>query len=226
MDKILQLSVPMKKKEVRNLFGLVNYYRHFIANFVSISAPLSDLLRKGTPEKVQWTPRCDQSLAEIKRPFSSPPILVIPDMQETFVVRSDASYFGIGAVLLQDRDGNLMPCRYVLILTEHSWVFSVAGMWLCFTSLIWCVCVVIGWLGHVTTASFGRSYTLARSLEQWSILVLFFVLNSRGQSWLQVVADLSDCRRYSLNFYTTLCIWAHTIFYPIEAAIEFVLYFA
>ncbi|GFO03171.1 reverse transcriptase [Plakobranchus ocellatus] len=112
MDKILQLSVPMKKNEVRSPLGLVNYYRHFIDNFASISAPLSDLLRKGTPEKVQWTPRCDQSLAEIKRPFSSPPILVIPDMQETFIVRSDASDFGIGAVLLEDRDGTLMPCQY------------------------------------------------------------------------------------------------------------------
>ncbi|GFN92527.1 retrovirus-related pol polyprotein from transposon 297 [Plakobranchus ocellatus] len=96
MDKILQLSVPVKKKEVRSLFGLVNYYRHFIANFASIAAPLSDLLRKGTPEKVQWTPRCDQSL----------PILIIPDMQETFIVRSDASDFGIGAILLQDREGS------------------------------------------------------------------------------------------------------------------------
>ncbi|GFO13150.1 Pol polyprotein [Plakobranchus ocellatus] len=112
MDKILQLSIPVKKKEVRSLLGLVNYYRHFIADFASISAPLSDLLRKGTPEKVQWTPRCDQSLAEIKRLFSSPPILIIPDMQETFIVRSDASDFGVGAVLLQDRDGTLMPCRY------------------------------------------------------------------------------------------------------------------
>ncbi|GFN91149.1 reverse transcriptase [Plakobranchus ocellatus] len=112
MDKMLQLSIPVKKKEVRSLLGLVNYYRHFIADFASISAPLSDLLRKGTPEKVQWTPRCDQSLAEIKRLFSSPPILIIPDMQDTFIVRSDASDFGVGAVLLQDRDGTLMPCRY------------------------------------------------------------------------------------------------------------------
>ncbi|GFO40232.1 LOW QUALITY PROTEIN: transposon ty3-g Gag-Pol polyprotein [Plakobranchus ocellatus] len=63
--------------------------------------------------KAYWqVPRCDQSLAEIKRLFSSPPILIIPDTQETFVVRSDASDFGIGAELLQDRDGILMPCRY------------------------------------------------------------------------------------------------------------------
>ncbi|GFO31913.1 Pol polyprotein [Plakobranchus ocellatus] len=112
MDKILQLSVPVKKKKVCSPLCLVNYYRHFIANFASISAPLSDLLRKGIPEKVQWTPRCDQSLAEIKRLFSSPPILIIPDMQETFFVRSDASDFNIGAVLLQDRYETLMPCRY------------------------------------------------------------------------------------------------------------------
>ncbi|GFO16616.1 retrovirus-related pol polyprotein from transposon 17.6 [Plakobranchus ocellatus] len=51
MDKILQLPVPVKKKEVRSLLGLVNYFRHFIADFASISAPLSGLLRKGTPEK-------------------------------------------------------------------------------------------------------------------------------------------------------------------------------
>ncbi|GFN84706.1 reverse transcriptase [Plakobranchus ocellatus] len=112
LDKILQLSVPVKKKEVRSLLGLVHYYRHFIANFASISASLFDMLRKGTSEKVQWTPRCDQSLAEIKRLLSSPPILIIPDMQETFIVRFDASDFGIGAVLLQDREGILMPCRY------------------------------------------------------------------------------------------------------------------
>ncbi|GFO28894.1 reverse transcriptase [Plakobranchus ocellatus] len=33
-------------------------------------------------------------------------------MQETFNVTSGASDFGTGAVLLQDRDGTLMPCRY------------------------------------------------------------------------------------------------------------------
>ncbi|GFO42089.1 retrovirus-related pol polyprotein from transposon 17.6 [Plakobranchus ocellatus] len=36
----------------------------------------------------------------------------IAQESETFIVRSDASDFGIGAVLLQDRDGTLMLCRY------------------------------------------------------------------------------------------------------------------
>ncbi|GFO07950.1 reverse transcriptase [Plakobranchus ocellatus] len=85
---------------------------HVNTSILSIGSSSVEFLgHMGTPEKVQWTPRCDQSLVEIKRLFSSPPILIIPDMQETFIVRSDASEFGIGAVLLQDRDGILMLCR-------------------------------------------------------------------------------------------------------------------
>ncbi|GFO43054.1 Pol polyprotein [Plakobranchus ocellatus] len=118
MDKILQLSVPVKKKEVRSVLGLLNYYRHFIANFASISAPLSDLLRKGKAEKVQWTPRCDQSLAEIKRLFSSLPILIILDMQETFIVRSDASDFGTDASYFTQFQRHLL-FKHFILQTDH-----------------------------------------------------------------------------------------------------------
>ncbi|GFR76053.1 reverse transcriptase [Elysia marginata] len=111
-DKILNLAAPAKKKDVRRLLGLLNYYRHFIPNFAALTYPLSDLLVKGSPEKVQWSTRCDDSLREIQRLLSSSPILVIPGMREHFIVRSDASDRGIGAVLLQEKGGILMPCRY------------------------------------------------------------------------------------------------------------------
>ncbi|GFR70746.1 C-factor, partial [Elysia marginata] len=70
------------------------------------------LLVKGSPEKVQWSTRCDDSLREIQRLLSSSPILIIPDMREHFIVRSDASDRGIGAMLLQEKGSILMPCRY------------------------------------------------------------------------------------------------------------------
>ncbi|GFR65776.1 reverse transcriptase [Elysia marginata] len=112
LDKILNLAVLAKKKDVRSLLGLLNYYRHFIPNFAALTYPFSDLLVKGSPEKVQWSTRCDDSLREIQRLLSSSPILVIPYMRKHFIVRSDASDRGIGAVLLQEKGGILMPCRY------------------------------------------------------------------------------------------------------------------
>ncbi|GFS00790.1 transposon Tf2-12 polyprotein [Elysia marginata] len=52
------------------------------------------------------------STLSFKNLLSSDPILIIPDVEEQFVVRSDASDTGIGAVLLQERNQYLMPCRY------------------------------------------------------------------------------------------------------------------
>lgn len=46
----------MTKKQVRAFLGLAGYYRCFIPNFSSTAVPLSDLTRKGQPEKVRWGP--------------------------------------------------------------------------------------------------------------------------------------------------------------------------
>ncbi|GFO29311.1 Pol polyprotein [Plakobranchus ocellatus] len=99
--------------------------------YTAFQTPLG-LMQWGTPEKVQWTPRCDQSLAEIKRLFSSPPILIIPDMQETFIVRSDASDFGIGAVL--DLRMSMQTCcpDYVRLPRDDTsrTNYTSVGLWL------------------------------------------------------------------------------------------------
>ena len=54
LEKIRMAQRPTTKKEVRSFLGLVNYYRAHIPLFAAISPPLSDLTRKGQPNKVQW----------------------------------------------------------------------------------------------------------------------------------------------------------------------------
>ncbi|GFO34730.1 reverse transcriptase [Plakobranchus ocellatus] len=112
VSKLINLTVPTTKKQVRSFMGMLNYYRAFIPDFASIAAPLTNLLRKGSPEKVSWNQSCQQSFDTVKDLLSSDPILIIPDINEQFVVRSDASDTGLGAVLLQERNQLLMPCRY------------------------------------------------------------------------------------------------------------------
>ncbi|GFN91819.1 Pol polyprotein [Plakobranchus ocellatus] len=104
VSKLINLTVPTTKKQVRSFMGMLNYYRSFIPDFASIAAPLTNLLRKGSPEKVCWNQSCQQSFDTIKDLLSSDPILIIPDIKEQFVVRSDTSDTGLGAVLLQERN--------------------------------------------------------------------------------------------------------------------------
>ena len=54
LEKIRMAQRPTTKEEVMSFLGLVNYYRAHIPLFAANSAPLSDLTRKGQPNKVQW----------------------------------------------------------------------------------------------------------------------------------------------------------------------------
>ena len=112
ISKILKLGIPTTKKQVQSLMGLLNYYRKFIPNFAKLSTPLSNLVRKNQPNKVKWNNECNDSLIQIQSLFSSDPILTLPDLSLTFVVRADASDVAIGAMLLQNKDDILQPCYY------------------------------------------------------------------------------------------------------------------
>ena len=89
------------------LLGLVGYYQPFIPNFVAIAAPLSDLTRKGQPNKIVWGEPQERAYAILKKVVISKPILMLPDVNKKFVLRRDASDIGLGATLLQNRDGHI-----------------------------------------------------------------------------------------------------------------------
>ncbi|GFN96891.1 Zinc finger protein [Plakobranchus ocellatus] len=54
VEKVRNAPRPKMKREVRAFLGLVGYYKEFVPNFAAVSAPLSDLVRKGQPNIVNW----------------------------------------------------------------------------------------------------------------------------------------------------------------------------
>ena len=97
IDKICQAPVPQTVTQVRSFFGFAGYYRKFIDNY----ATLTDLTKKGRPPRVIWTEETDHAFKDLKTKLSSTPILKLPDFARRFVLRTDASDTGLGAVLLQ-----------------------------------------------------------------------------------------------------------------------------
>ena len=79
--------------------GLAGYYRRFIPGFSSLALPLTRLTRKGIP--FVWDDSCEQSFQELKTRLTSAPILAVSSGVEGFVVYTDASRQGLGAVLMQ-----------------------------------------------------------------------------------------------------------------------------
>ncbi len=104
---------PSTKSQVRAFLGLAGYYRCFIPNFSSLAAPLTDLTRKGQPEKVCWTPEAEEALRRVKMALSSEPVLRAPDFSCPFLLQTDASDTGLGAVLSQVQEGEEHPILYI-----------------------------------------------------------------------------------------------------------------
>ena len=112
VEKILCIKAPKTKKQVRSIIGLVNYYAKFLPNVASMLVPLHKLTEKGMPDKVLWTDQCQQAVSDIQEQISSKPVLILADLNQSFYVQTDASGVGLGAVLLQERDGLLRPCQF------------------------------------------------------------------------------------------------------------------
>lgn len=107
------IAVPTTKRKVRAFIGFMNFYRRFIPNFAEIAAPLTDLTAKKAPNKVVWRECHQLAFESLKKAITSYPVLHNPDFTKDFILQTDSSDRGIGAVLLQEVEGNRHPILYV-----------------------------------------------------------------------------------------------------------------
>ncbi|KAD4385317.1 hypothetical protein E3N88_25485 [Mikania micrantha] len=99
IQAVTKWSPPKTPTEIRSFLGLAGYYRRFIQDFAKIASPLTKLTRKNT--KFVWGEDQDKSFNELKTKLTQAPVLTLPDGPNDFVVYSDASYLGLGCVLMQ-----------------------------------------------------------------------------------------------------------------------------
>ena len=91
---------PTNIREVRGFLGLTGYYRRFIQHYGSIGATLTQRLKKGG---FKWSEESEGAFLKLKSAMMSLPILALPNFELPFEIETDASRFGVGAVLVQSR---------------------------------------------------------------------------------------------------------------------------
>ncbi len=110
VEKILKMPPPKDRKQMQSLYGMFSYYRRFLKNFASISAPLSSLL--STRRDFEWTPEAQGALEELKKLLVDGAVLAAVDEDLPFLVDTDASAYGVGAVLSQEQNGEERPIYF------------------------------------------------------------------------------------------------------------------
>ena len=87
--------------------GFSSYYRKFIKNFAQTARPLHRLTgnaskREGQKTEIPWGPEQQEAFEKLKIAITEAPVLAYPDFTKPFLVKTDASQRGLGAVLYQD----------------------------------------------------------------------------------------------------------------------------
>ena len=99
--KILEVSKPKSKKDLRSFLGAVGFYRKFIHRFAERAKSLTDITRKGEPNVLKWSKSADDAYLVLKSKISEHPVLRLPQFDKPMILCTDASDVGIGAVLMQ-----------------------------------------------------------------------------------------------------------------------------
>lgn len=105
VEAIRAIPPPKNIRQLRRFLGICQYQSKFLVNYARETAPLRELLKKN--HRWKWGDDQAQAFERTKELMSQAVLLEFPNENLPFIIQTDASSIGIGAILLQrDTDGN------------------------------------------------------------------------------------------------------------------------
>ncbi|GJR56611.1 putative reverse transcriptase domain-containing protein [Tanacetum coccineum] len=178
IESIKDWASPKTPMEIRQFLGLADYYRRFIKGFSKIAKSMTKLTQKGF--KFDWGEKEENAFQLIKQKLCSAPILALPEGSEDFVVYCDASYKGLGVVLMQREKVIVYASRQ---LKDHEKNYTTHDLEL--RSVVFALKIWRHYLYRTKCTMFTDYKSLQHILDQKE-------LNMRQRLWLELLSDY-DC---------------------------------
>lgn len=120
VSAIMKIPSPKNQKQVQSFLQTCSWYRKFIENFSAVAKPLCTLTKRDAIWK--WGEEEENSFQKLKENLTKAPILQQADYSKPYVLRTDASGYALGAVLLQGEGTDERPIEYAsrLLTTAES----------------------------------------------------------------------------------------------------------
>ena len=198
IEKLKEAS-PRTVGEVRQLAGILSYYRRYIKNFAKVAKPIYDLLtttgKDGQPPSktsICWGKEQQLALEELVRHLSNPPVMAYPDFTKPFIVHTDASKDGLGAVLYQNQDGIMRVIAYASrALSPAEKKYHLHAGKLEFLALKWAV------TDHFRDyLYYSPKFTVFTDNNPLTYILTSAKLNATGLRWVNELADFHFDIRY------------------------------
>ena len=103
LRSIAEMAPPQNYTEIRRFLGATGFFQRFIKNYACIARPLNDLLEgeasKWKAQLVDLTLEAVEAFDLLKTKCVTAPVLAFADFEKPFLLETDASSCGLGAVL-------------------------------------------------------------------------------------------------------------------------------
>ena len=194
VEAVTKWPTPKTVYDVRSFLGFVGYYRRFIKDFSKIREVITGLENqsKRTAKKtfVEWTEAADSAFEHLKKLCTSTPILAYPDYKLPFVLHTDSSSEGLGAVLYQKQDGKLRVIAYASRSVSKSESHYPAHK-LEFLALKWAVC------GKFHEYLYGsNTFEVHTDNNPLTYVLTSAKLDACGQRWVAKLANYNFTIKY------------------------------
>jgi len=111
VEAILGWKTPESLTETQSFLGFANFYRRFIQDYSRVARPLTELTKKD--REWNWNAEADTAVTELKKRFTTAPILAHFDPAKEVNIETNASDFAIGGILSQwDEERRLHPVAF------------------------------------------------------------------------------------------------------------------
>ena len=181
IDKVEHWPIPQNAKEVQQFLGFANYYRRFVQGFAELAKPLHRLTERNV--SFNWTHECQESFNNLRQKLISPPVLAYPNFEKSFILDTDASNSGIGAVLSQLGDDGLEH-----VIAYGSRLLSKPERQYCITRCE--LLAVIVFTRHFRPYLLGRSFVLRTDHGSLQWLRNFKEPEGQIARWLEALQEL------------------------------------
>ncbi|KAL4339993.1 hypothetical protein GQ457_08G031450 [Hibiscus cannabinus] len=175
VEAIVNWKQPTSVIEIRSFLGLAGYYWRFVSGFSKVASPLTKLLQKGV--KYEWSDARQQAFEKLKEALINAPVLTQPVSGKEFVVYSDASYVGLGCVLMQEGRVVAYASRQLKVHEKNYPTHDIELAAVVFALKIW---------RHYLYCEKCIVYTDHKSLKY---LMTQKELNLRQRRWLELLKD-------------------------------------
>ena len=203
----LKDNPPKTVGDVRKIVGLLGYYRRYIKDFAKVAKPLYELLQvpksdgkswnnsKGqrpSRDKVNWKEEHQDVLVKLIDCLMKPPVMAYPHFEEPFILHTDASHQGLGAVLYQRQNGIIRVIGYgSRTLTPSEQNYHLHSGKLEFLALKWSI------TEHFRDyLYYSKNFMVFTDNNQLTYVLSSAKLNATGLRWVGELADFNFSIKY------------------------------